>query len=88
MTGCYLVYRAVPLATLLLREYGAVLTSAKTARLLGYRSTRALAKASERGQLPVEMFLLQGRHGWFAQTSEVEAWLLSLSGPHEGRTPL
>lgn len=51
------------------------LTAAETARVLGYPSTGALAKARQTGRLPIEMFQVPGRRGWFAATSVVRAWL-------------
>lgn len=52
-----------------------ILTAAETARVLGYPSTGALAKARQTGRLPIEMFQVPGRRGWFAATSVVRAWL-------------
>lgn len=52
-----------------------LLGAAETARLLGYPSTGALAKARQSGRLPFEMFQVPGRRGWFASTSVVRAWL-------------
>ncbi|MCP1373830.1 hypothetical protein [Dyella lutea] len=52
-----------------------VISAAETARLLGYPSTGALAKARQTGRLPIEMFQMPGRRGWFAATASVRAWL-------------
>lgn len=52
-----------------------LLNAAETARLLGYPSTSALAKARQTGRLPIEMFQVPGRRGWFAATAVVRAWL-------------
>lgn len=52
-----------------------ILTAAETARVLGYPSTGALAKARQSGRLPIEMFQVPGRRGWFAATSVVRTWL-------------
>lgn len=52
-----------------------LLSAAETARLLGYSSTGALAKARQTGRLPIEMFQMPGRRGWFAATAVVRAWL-------------
>lgn len=52
-----------------------ILTASETARLLGYPSTGALAKARQAGRLPIEMFQVPGRRGWFAATPVVRAWL-------------
>jgi hypothetical protein len=55
-----------------------ILSAAETARLLGYPSTGALAKARQSGRLPFEMFQVPGRRGWFAATPVVRAWLRSV----------
>jgi hypothetical protein len=52
-----------------------LLSAAETARLLGYPSTSALAKARQTGRLPIQMFQVPGRRGWFAATAVVRAWL-------------
>lgn len=64
-----------PLETLLIREFGVVLSSARTAQLLGYKNLDALAKARERGALPIQMFRIPHRKGWFAETTAIAAWL-------------
>lgn len=55
-----------------------ILSASETARLLGYASTGALAKARQAGRLPIEMFQVPGRRGWFAATPAVRAWLQSV----------
>lgn len=52
-----------------------VLTGAETARVMGFPTTDALYKARQAGRLPIEMFRLPGRRGWFAATPAVRAWL-------------
>lgn len=63
-----------------------ILTAAETARVLGYPSTGALAKARQSGRLPIEMFKVPGRRGWFAATSVVRAWLQKVTSGN-GRVP-
>lgn len=60
-----------------LRAFGAVLSAAQTAQVLGYRSTATLAKARSRGQLPIQMFPLPHRRGLFANTVEIATWIAS-----------
>jgi hypothetical protein len=55
-----------------------VISAAETARLLGYPSAGALAKARQTGRLPIDMFQIPGRRGWFAATASVRAWLQHL----------
>lgn len=81
------MHDARPLAALLMREYGMVLSPARTARLLGYKSTGSLARARLRGRLPVRMFTIPGRRGWFANTTEVAAWLTQMSSNDIGGPP-
>ncbi|WDS37823.1 hypothetical protein [Pseudoxanthomonas sp.] len=52
-----------------------ILSAADTARLMGFPSREALAKARRTGRLEVEMFQLSGRRGWFARREEICAWL-------------
>lgn len=52
-----------------------ILSAADTARLMGFPSREALAKARRTGRLAVEMFTLPGRRGWFSRREEVCAWL-------------
>jgi hypothetical protein len=52
-----------------------IMSAADIARVMGFPSTEALAKARLAGRLPIEMFKLSGRRGWFASTDRVRAWL-------------
>lgn len=52
-----------------------LMSASETARVMGFSSTEALAKARLAGRLPIEMFKLPGRRGWFASTESVRAWL-------------
>jgi hypothetical protein len=63
----------------ILNAYGALLDSADLARLLGYPSTDAVRTARKRGKLPVPMFKLPNRKGWFANSNEVARWLKTVS---------
>ena len=74
------------LEVLLVREYGVVLPPADTARLLGYKSTDSLARARLRGRVPVRMFTIPGRRGWFAKTADVAAWIQRYA-ENDRRTP-
>jgi hypothetical protein len=52
-----------------------VLSGAETARVMGFPTTEALYKARQAGRLPIELFRLPGRRGWFAATPAVREWL-------------
>lgn len=56
----------------------AILTSTEAARAMGFASTEALSRARLAGRLPIAMFRVPGRRGWFAATRDVKAWLESL----------
>ena len=56
-----------PMATLL---SGKPLRSA-----LGFASAEAFRTAVHSGRLPVRVFKIQGRQGWFARSADVSAWL-------------
>lgn len=70
-----------PPETLLIREFGVVVSSADAAHLLGFKSTNALAKARARGILPIPMSRLPHRKGWFAETEAIARWLGRVSMP-------
>jgi hypothetical protein len=53
----------------------AILSSVETARAMGYPSIDALSKARQTGRLPIPMFQIPGRRGWFAARHVVKAWL-------------
>lgn len=63
-----------PMARMLIQEHGLVLSAPTTAKLLGYR-TDALRQARTRNQLPIYMFEIEGRRGWFASTRDVANWI-------------
>lgn len=52
-----------------------ILGASDTARLLGFRTTEALTRARISGRLPIPMFRVPGRRGWFAATQDIKVWL-------------
>lgn len=52
-----------------------ILSALDTARLMGFPTREALAKARRTGRLAIEMFQIPGRRGWFARREEVCGWL-------------
>lgn len=59
----------------LMREHGPILSASVAAKVLGFKSTDALRQARIRRKLPVPMFTIEGRRGWFASTAKVAAWI-------------
>lgn len=63
-------------------EHGALLDAAATAKALGFKSSDALRQARRDGRLPISMFRIPGRRGWFAATQAVIEWLDGQVAPH------
>jgi hypothetical protein len=78
-----------PMTRYLLDEYGATLSSAAVAKLLGFNNLNSLAQARRRGHVPIRMFQLRGRREWFATAADVGAWLDQLgTAPSEESLPV
>lgn len=56
-------------------RYGPLLPSAALPRILGYPTASAFRQAVARGTVPVPVFKIPTRRGWFALASEVATWL-------------
>lgn len=61
-----------------------ILSAGEAARLMGFPSSEALTKARQSGRLPIPMFQIPGRRGWFAATHLVKAWLEQTLAPQDG----
>lgn len=64
-----------PTLDLLVKTHGWILTAAETAKYLGFPSTDALRLARNRGQVPVPMFHVDGRSGWYSASRDVAGWI-------------
>lgn len=64
-----------PTTRWLLREHGPILPAVVAAKVLGFKSADALRQARLRQKLPIPMFTIEGRRGWFASTAVVAAWI-------------
>lgn len=62
--------------------HGALLDASSTAKALGFKSPDALRQARRDGRLPISMFRIPGRRGWFAATQAVIEWLDGQVAPH------
>jgi len=69
--------RLSPTVTWYLREFGPILNSSDAAKLLGYRNREALRQARLGRRLPIPMFQISDRRGWFAATTIVASWIES-----------
>lgn len=61
-----------------------ILNAVEAARLMGFPSSEALTKARQTGRLPIPMFQIPGRRGWFAATHVVKAWLEQTLASQDG----
>jgi len=68
----------------LLKEHGELMTGTSLRLLWHMKHERAFRRAAVAGRLPVSVFRLPGRKGWFARTRDVAAWLASLDTPAIG----
>lgn len=64
----------------LLAEHGELMSGQAIQSLLKYPSDRAFRRAVAAGSVPVPVFRLLGRMGWFAKTQHVGEWLEELGG--------
>ena len=61
----------------LIADWGYVVGSAGLRQALGFPSQAALRQAIARGDVPVPVFTIEGRKGWFALAHDLAAWLAS-----------
>lgn len=63
----------------LLAQHGELMNGRAIQALLKYPSDRAFRRAVAAGTVPVPVFRMEGRRGWFARTDQVSAWLDKLA---------
>lgn len=61
----------------LIADWGYVVGSAGLRQALGFPSQAALRQAIVRGDVPVPVFTIEGRKGWFALAHDLASWLAS-----------
>lgn len=59
----------------LLERYGELLPGSAIRALLHFSSDRSFRRAAAKQALPIPVFRVPGRRGWFARTRDVVAWL-------------
>lgn len=59
----------------LLGQHGELMNAEALTRLLQIGSARTFRRAALSGRLPVSVFRIPGRRGWFARTRDIAAWL-------------
>ena len=61
----------------LLARHGELMDAAALTDLLKFGTDRSFRRAAAKGVLPVRVFHVSGRRGWFALTRDVARWLQS-----------
>jgi hypothetical protein len=59
--------------------HGDLMDGKALAGLLKFGSDRSFRRAAARGTLPVSVFRIKGRSGWFVTTRDVAAWMAGVS---------
>ena len=69
------------LATIVGELEDRLLASRELQALFRFGSARSFRRAASRGQIPIPVFRLAGRHGWFARLSDAQQWLQTAHRP-------
>lgn len=67
------------LSSQLIREYGPMIGGRDLYSALGFKSYGAFRLAKERGEIPIEIFKIPKRRDWYALTTDLAQWLITLS---------
>lgn len=67
----------------LTRALGPIVAGTALSRALGYPSQAAFRQAAYRERLPIPVFKIEGRRGYFALTADIATWLFK----HQKRSP-
>jgi hypothetical protein len=63
----------------LLNKYGPMVGGNDLYLALGFKTYGTFRLAKERGEIPIDVFKIPKRRDWYALTTDVSSWLLSLS---------
>lgn len=64
----------------LLSVYGELMDAQALTAFFKFPSPRAFGRCASRAELPIPVFRIVGRSGWFARTRDVAQWLESVAG--------
>lgn len=62
----------------LLASYGELMDSQALTAFFKFGSDRSFRRSAVKGALPVGVFRIPGRRGWFARTRDVAVWLAAI----------
>lgn len=71
----------------LLASYGELMDSRALTALFKFGSDRSFRRSACKGTLPVSVFRIPGRRGWFARTEDVAVWLADIGGTASSGSP-
>lgn len=63
----------------LLNKYGPMIGGGDLYLALGFRTYGTFRLAKERGEIPIEIFKIPKRRDWYALTSDLAQWLISVA---------
>jgi hypothetical protein len=66
------------------RRYGEILTLAELGEVLRFPSHQATCKARRQGRIPLRMFQVPHRRGWFATAADVATYMSSFAADGAG----
>lgn len=73
-------------ASRLLGMHGELMDSRALAAFFKFGSDRSFRRSADKGSLPVRVFRIRGRKGWFARTADVARWLTTADQGADKRT--
>ena len=59
----------------LFEEFGPLIGGSDLAKVLGFRTSSAFNKSIREGRMDLEIFVISGRKGKFAFSSDIASWL-------------
>ncbi|MBS0212562.1 MAG: hypothetical protein JSR26_05190 [Proteobacteria bacterium] len=70
--------------TTLLERHGELMDAVALMAFFKFANARSFRRSAGSGALPVSVFRIPGRKGWFARTADVVLWIARQGGGHEG----
>lgn len=64
----------------MLGVYGELMDAQALTEFFKFPSPRAFGRCASRADLPIPVFRIVGRSGWFARTRDVAQWLANATG--------
>lgn len=65
------------LTKLLIQRYGPLITGENLVQALGYRSADAFRQSKYQNTVPIRIFKIKNRRGYYALVTDLSDWLIS-----------